>query len=44
MYSACLDLAAPVDNAGFYLFLAVAFGWIAAIAGRLDASGPYPDS
>jgi Protein of unknown function (DUF998) len=29
------SLAAPLDNAGFYLFLAVAFGWIAAIAGRL---------
>jgi Protein of unknown function (DUF998) len=28
-------LAAPLGNAGFYLFLAVAFGWIAVIAGRL---------
>jgi hypothetical protein len=28
-------LAAPLGNAGFYLFLAVAFGWIAAIASRL---------
>jgi hypothetical protein len=28
-------LATPLGNAGFYLFLAVAFGWIAVIAGRL---------
>ena len=28
-------LAAPLGNAGFYLFLAAAFGWIAVIAGRL---------
>jgi hypothetical protein len=28
-------LTAPLGNAGFYLFLAVAFGWIAVIAGRL---------
>jgi hypothetical protein len=28
-------LAAPLGNAGFYLFLAVAFGWIAVIANRL---------
>jgi hypothetical protein len=28
-------LAAPLDDAGFYLFLAVAFGWIAAVAARL---------
>jgi Protein of unknown function (DUF998) len=28
-------LAAPLGNAGFYLFLAVAFAWIAAIAGRI---------
>jgi hypothetical protein len=35
-------LAAPLDNAGFYLFLAVAFGWIAAIAGRLRRVWPVP--
>lgn len=28
-------LAAPVGNAGFYLFLVTAFGWIALIAGRM---------
>ena len=28
-------LATPLGNAGFYLFLTVAFGWIAAIASRL---------
>jgi hypothetical protein len=28
-------LAAPLGNAGFYLFLTVAFGWIATIASRL---------
>jgi hypothetical protein len=28
-------LAAPLGNAGFYLFLAVAFGWIAVLAGRM---------
>jgi hypothetical protein len=29
------SLAAPLGNAGFYLFLTVAFGWIAMIAGRM---------
>jgi Protein of unknown function (DUF998) len=33
-------LAAPLGNAGFYLFLAVAFGWIAAIASRLRRLRP----
>ncbi|HEV8570635.1 MAG TPA: hypothetical protein VGQ92_26690 [Actinoplanes sp.] len=28
-------LAVPLGNAGFFLFLAVAFGWIAALAARL---------
>jgi hypothetical protein len=28
-------LAVPLRNAGFFLFLAVAFGWIAALAARL---------
>jgi hypothetical protein len=28
-------LGAPLGNAGFYLFLTVAFAWIAAIAGRI---------
>ena len=29
-------LAVPLGNAGFFLFLAVAFGWIAAVAARLQ--------
>jgi hypothetical protein len=29
------SLAVPLGNAGFYLFLTVAFGWIAIIAGRM---------
>jgi Protein of unknown function (DUF998) len=28
-------LVAPLGNAGFYLFLTLAFGWIAVIAGRM---------
>jgi hypothetical protein len=29
-------LVVPLGNAGFFLFLAVAFGWIAAVAARLQ--------